>query len=253
MSISSAELADYLERVHITGRVATPRENNLSHIHRFLAHEENFDFGVDWTNDWDFASVFDLMVRRCGIHPDPGFTAGVDTISTRECITGLDRMRDVIGQVAGAGGRIAFATGHPGGLYPVHAALAKWAGQAGARLVTPRSGTPVPGRGGWLIHMDSVWLWHFQAGQPHTHYPEPMAALLDALEESGQGLPDLVVADHGWAGTAGTRGIRTVGFADCNDPALFVAEAQGQLEVTVGLDDGVYPELYGPMIEYLTR
>ena len=32
----------------------------------------------------------------------------------------------------------------------------------------------------------------------HTHEPEPMRALLAALDEP----PDLVVADHGWAGAA---------------------------------------------------
>ena len=34
----------------------------------------------------------------------------------------------------------------------------------------------------------------------HTHAPEPMQALLDAADEPA---PDLVVADHGWAGAAG--------------------------------------------------
>jgi hypothetical protein len=251
--VSPTELADYLETARITGEVATPRENNLSHIRRFLAQEENFDFGVELTRDWDFDSVFALMVAECGLRPDPAFTEGVDTISTANCIAGLDRLRQIVAEVASDGGRILFATGHPGGLFPVHAGLAAWAQSLGADIVLPGSGTPVPGRGGWLIHMSRVWLWHHLAGQPHTHYPEPMAALLDALPALGQELPDLVVADHGWAGTAGSRGLRTVGFADCNDPALFVAGAQGQLELTIGLDDGVYPELYAPMTEYLTR
>ena len=57
--------------------------------------------------------------------------------------------------------------------------------------------------------------------------------------------------------TTGTRappgqaGIDTVGFADCNDPALFLAEAEGTVRVAVPLDDNVQPHLYGPVSDYL--
>ncbi len=47
------------------------------------------------------------------------------------------------------------------------------------------------------------------------------------------------------AGTADGR------YADCNDPALFVAEAQGAVEVTVPLDDDVTPFLYDPLVEFV--
>ena len=61
-----------------------------------------------------------------------------------------------------------------------------------------------------------------------------------------------MVADHGWAGCAGQQGIDTVGFADCNDPALFLGEAEDTLSVTVPLDDHVTdPRFYEPMTAYL--
>ena len=82
----------------------------------------------------------------------------------------------------------------------------------------------------------------------HTHEPEPMRALLAALDEP----PDLVVADHGWAGAAAEAGIDTLGMADCNDPALFVAEEEGKPIVTVPLDDNVPPQLYDPLSAYVT-
>ncbi|KTR75011.1 phosphatase, partial [Rothia kristinae] len=44
----------------------------------------------------------------------------------------------------------------------------------------------------------------------------------------------------------------TLGIADCNDPGLFVSEAQGQLLVAVPMDDNVLPHLYEPVIRYLT-
>ena len=49
------------------------------------------------------------------------------------------------------------------------------------------------------------------------------------IRKAGRPLPDLVVADHGWAGCAGQYGVDSVGYADCNDPALFLAEAEGNV------------------------
>jgi hypothetical protein len=84
----------------------------------------------------------------------------------------------------------------------------------------------------------------------HTHSPEPMNAILDALGEAGR--PDLVVADHGWAGRAGQRGFDSVGYADCNDPALFIGEAEGTMQVTIPLDDHVLdPRYYEPLTDYV--
>lgn len=269
------ELTAHLDAARITGEVVTPREDNLAHIHRFLAQERQFDFGVrlerDW--DWDYDSVFALMVDRVGIRADPAFTEGVDTISAEKCIAALDRMRAVLHEVAAGGGRILFASGHPAGLLPVHQAVAEWAQAQGAEVVAgdavvaDRLGhdrgvgagvTAGAGRipvdapvGGDVRRLGLVHVWHQHGGVPHTHLAEPMAALLGTLAEAGQPMPDLVVADHGWAGFAGAQGLRAVGYADCNDPALFVAQEQGQLEVAVPLDDDVVPQLYQPMIDYL--
>jgi hypothetical protein len=83
----------------------------------------------------------------------------------------------------------------------------------------------------------------------HTHRPEPVRAVLAALGTP----PDLVVGDHGWAGAATQAGIDTLALADCNDPALFVAEAEGRPVVTVPLDDNVLPHLYDPLAAHVTR
>jgi hypothetical protein len=80
-----------------------------------------------------------------------------------------------------------------------------------------------------------------------------MEAILDALASAGEPPPDLVVADHGWAGAAGQAGVTAVGFADSNDPALFVGEAEGTVAVSVPLDDNVEPHLYAPLTAYLVH
>ncbi|SMY10896.1 phosphatase [Brevibacterium jeotgali] len=252
-----AVLARHLDAVGITGRVATPRENNLSHIGRFLAQERQFDFGVALLREWTHDEVFDLMVDRVGISDDRRFVEGVDTISADKCIDALDRMRSVLLEVVEARGVVLFATGHPAGLLPVHQAVAAWAESRGATI----AGLPVEEQseplwvsapvGGDVRRIDRVHVWHQHGGLPHTHFAEPMLALREALQSAGERTPDLVVADHGWAGAAGTTGLRTVGYADCNDPALFVAEAQGQVDAAVPLDDNVLPQFYELLIDYL--
>jgi hypothetical protein len=85
----------------------------------------------------------------------------------------------------------------------------------------------------------------------HTHSPDGMLAMLADLEARGEALPDLVMADHGFAGAAAAAGLDVVSFADSNDPALFIGEAEGRVSVTVPIDDNVHPQLYGPVIDFL--
>ncbi|THJ68693.1 taurine ABC transporter ATPase [Arthrobacter echini] len=246
------ELAEYLDSVRITGDVATPRQDNLRHMHLFLEGNEHLEFGVTRTREWSYDDVFDLMHDRVGIDPDRAHVRGQDTIDAAKCVASLDRFADVLGAAVSRSERILFATGHPAGLLPVHAAFARSAAAAGATVVEVPEGRPF-GEGD-IRQIFGVLVWHQHGGLMHTHFPAPMRLSLQTLADDGLAPPDLVVADHGWAGQAASSGLRTIGFADCNDPGLFVAEAQGQLEVAVPLDDNVPPGLYGPLIDYvLTR
>lgn len=256
MTGEHAQLAAALDAARITGNVATPRENNLLHIRRFLDQEEGFHFGVELTRHWDAQSVFALMVDKAGINPDPDHTQGQDTISAEACIAAAERYAEVLGAAVAAGEPLLFASGHPAGMLPVYASLAQAAAQAGARVLTLPGGMPVddrqPAGGGDMRHLGGVWYWHRHGSALHTHAPEPMRALLAALAREGAE-PGLVIADHGWAGAAGSAGLRTIGVADCNDPALFVAEVQGQVEVCVPLDDNVPSQLYAPLVAFIAE
>ncbi len=241
-------MASYLDFAGITGNVATAREDNLRHIQLFLDGNEHLEFGVKTTGQWSYDDVFDVMHRRVGINPDRDHTVGPDTIDAAKCVASLDRFADRLAEAAHAGQRLLFATGHPAGLLPVHAALAAAAARAGAEVLTLPAWPDF--RDGDIRQMFGVLAWHQHGGLMHTHFPEPMRLCLDQLIAEGV-TPDLVVADHGWAGYAASAGIPAIGFADCNDPGLFVSEAEGQLEVAVPLDDNLNPALYGPMVDYL--
>jgi hypothetical protein len=70
--------------------------------------------------------------------------------------------------------------------------------------------------------------------------------MIRMLEEA---VPDLVVADHGFAGAAIEAGVETISIADVNDPALIVAKAQGRTDIVVIMDDHVAPGAYWPCFQ----
>jgi len=163
-----------------------------------------------------------------------------------------------IGQAASRRERVVVATGHPVGLRPTHTAVAAALREAGCTLLTPAEGWQHPDdappfeRDRSIGYLGDLAVVKTSDGVPrHTHSPLPMEAILADLRAAGEPPPDLVIADHGWAGAAGQAGIDAVGFADCNDPALFVGEAEGRVLVSVPLDDNVTPSLYAPMTAYL--
>ena len=149
------------------------------------------------------------------------------------------------------------ATGHPIGLRPVHTAVARALQTAGCTLLAAASGWQHPhdseyATQGQIRFHDHVGVLAAPGGRlQHTHSPMPMRAVLAELAATGQAPPDLVIADHCWAGAAGQAGVDVVAFADCNDPALFVGEVEGRIRVCVPLDDNLDPTLYQPLSAYL--
>lgn len=85
----------------------------------------------------------------------------------------------------------------------------------------------------------------------HTHSPLPVRAALAGAAEQGGVLPGLVVGDHGFICGAGQLGFEAIGLGDSDDPAVFVAEAEGRISVAVPLDDTVRSDYYRPLTRYV--
>jgi hypothetical protein len=248
---SRRSLAEQLVRTRIAGDVATPRGNNRAHYRRLAEGDRHYWLGLEFGDRWiDEESVLAVMAERCGVVPDPSYREGQDTIDPEMTIDALDRAAALLRKAADGGQRVLFATGHPGGLLDVHRTVAAALRTAGCEIVAIPGGLSADD--GYVFQFCDVAMLERGATLWHTHSPAPMAAVLDALDTAGEPLPDLVFADHGWAGCAAQRGIDAVGFADCNDPALFLAEAEGTLSVAVPLDDHVTdPRFYDPLTAYL--
>ncbi|MFF3750143.1 phosphatase [Streptomyces sp. NPDC002018] len=248
---SRAALVDHLVRTRIAGDVATPRDNNLSHYRKLANGDRHYWLGLELGDRWtDEQDVLAVMAERCGVSDDPEHRVGQDTIDPELTVGALERMAARLRKAVLARERVLFATGHPGGLLDVHRQTADGLRAAGCEIIRIPGGLTADE--GMVFQFADVAMLERGATLWHTHSPEPMRAILDALESEGRPLPDLVVADHGWAGCAAQRGLDSVGYADCNDPALFIAEAEGTMEVTVPLDDHVTdPRFYDPMTAYL--
>jgi hypothetical protein len=245
---SRAELREHLVRSRIAGDVATPRESNLANIRKMLDRHPDYWFGVELDRPWSYEEVLAVVADRVGIDPDPARGSGADRIDPDRCLDALDAVRDRLARAVADGSRVLFATGHPTGLLALYLPLAQALAEAGCAVLTPLAdtGVTVGDVRRRIRYVGGVALLSTGGDLLHTHAPEPMQTILAA--DAGV---DLVVADHGWAGAAGQAGLATVGWADTNDPALFVAAAEGKLDVVVPLDDNVAPVRYAPVAAYL--
>ncbi|MGZ4593649.1 MAG: phosphatase [Actinomycetes bacterium] len=256
-SVSRSALREQLERARIAGDVATSREDNLVKYGMFAAGLATAMFGLEPRRGWSLSDVLALMARKVGVSADGRHLRGPDRIDPELTIAALERMAAHLAEAARPGARVIVATGHPAGLLPVHLALARALGDAGAEVLTPAAGwtheaTTRTGRvRRELRYIQGVAMVSTRGELNHTHSPRPMQAMLAELADDGEPPPDLVVADHGWAGAAGQAGVTAVGFADSNDPALFVGEEEGAVAVAVPLDDNVEPHLYEPLTRFL--
>jgi len=255
---SPQALREYLVAHRIAGTVATPRRDSLAKYRRLAAGDPQCLFGLRFGGHWTADDVLALMARKCGVSSDPSQQDGPDFIDPDLTVDRLQAMAARLREVATRRGTLLLGTGHPAGLLTVHSAVSRHLRAAGCQVLTPAAGsrgTLVDGNRefGELRYFDRVAVVSANAGLVHTHAPGPMEAMLAGLRDTGQPMPDLVVADHGFAGAAGAAGLTTVGFADCNDPALFVGEAEGLIDVSVPLDDNVQPDLYEPLTAFLLQ
>ncbi|WP_432829902.1 phosphatase [Dactylosporangium sp. CA-092794] len=254
------QLVSHLREALLAGDVETTRASNHGNAAAFAEGREGYVFGLVPLKTWTLPEVLAVMAERVGIDPDPARSTGTDVIDPDKTVRALERMRDRLRLAAERRERVIVATGHPAGIIEVHLAIAAALRAAGCELLQPAAGAVFagPGRydhrefplavryiGGVAVAAErAIALWH-------THSPDGMRAMLADLEARGEAPPDLVVADHGFAGAAAAAGLDVVSFADSNDPALFIGEAEGRVSVTVPIDDNVQPHLYWPVNDFL--
>lgn len=244
-------LRDHLVTTLVAGPTKTPRSNALRNAELLAAGDPDKMLGFSY-EDLDPQEVMDAVAALCGCSADLSERDGPGYIDPDRTLDELEAMATRLAEAARRGERVLLCTGHPTGPLPLYMAVSRALAEAGCKVLTPNEGVKFGndhrGRRLRVFYLDGVGVLSDGAALLHSHSGEPMEILLEAGEP-----PDLVMADHGFAGAAVERGLEVIGFNDINDPALAVAKARGKIEVLVPLDDNVPPGLYQPLTEVLVR
>lgn len=219
-----------------------PRESNVANAGRLSTGDPDYTFGMpdvaSATAEEALAAVAELTGAR-----EPG-EPYIDPAAT---LRGVRKAAEVLAAACARGAQILVATGHPTGLLVHHVRLAAAISAAGGNLLQPLDDEVayrVDGRRRSIRYFGRVATLVDGANVLHTHLPDAMEAMLDAGP-----VPDLVFADHGYAGAAAARGIPAIAVMDTNDPALAVAWRRGADLTIIPMDDNRRPASYDVIAE----
>lgn len=250
-----ARLRDHLLASRLVGEVATSAGNSVGNVHKLVAGDPGYTFGLSDWKDATFDEVVDAVEgaggRLRGRPPE-----GPSGIDAGAALAAIGRQRRVLAPFLVSerpGARVLVATGHPFALLAHYGAIARALTAAGVSVLRPLEGVAhsVPTERGRasVRYLDGVACLFRNAGLQHTHHPTAMEAMV--AEAGGPTSIDLVVADHGFAGAAIEAGIPTVSIADVNDPALPLAQSRDRTGAVLLIDDGLDASLFAPVTEAL--
>ena len=237
------ELADALVRAAIAGPVAShDRVNVLWRVGRLVDGDPEEQFGISGLRTYTVRQILALIAEETGYDADPALPFRGVSIDPKRLLRALQEAGARLADAAKRGERVLLATGHPATLTLFYGAVAELLREYGAKVLTPMEGARVSDllHFGEIRYVGDVGVFA-QLGNPiHTHSPQPMERMLEEAE------PDLVFADHGFAGAAVEAGVETIAIADVNDPAPIVAKAQGRANLVIVMDDGRRRKDYWP-------
>ena len=242
--LSNARAA--LENAGITGRhVSHKRAGTLEKIEKLLAGDPDTTFGLTGYEAYSASDILGFMAELTGCPSDISDTHCDDRIDPDLTIAGILAAARRLRDAASRGASLLVATGHPTGMLEHNMRVADAYAEAGGKILRTREDERFPlgkkGRLHAIRYNGGVGCLADWGRLLHTHEPDAMEALLQA-----EPWPDLVLADHGFAGAAIERGIPTIAVMDINDHALAVAWAQGRDVTIVPMDDNRPPWLYEP-------
>jgi len=241
---------DELIRGLLEGRIAGPSlshplDNVLRNIRLLCEGEPDKQFGMSGlAGGFAPSEVLELVGRAAGFTPDPDATTGPVPVDPELVIQACEAVGDRLALACARGERVILATGHPVGLAHLYTEVGRQLAARGVELLRPHEGVAWRDderRHDWQVrYFEGVALLTDRASARHTHRGDAMVRML------GEVRPDLVFADHGFAGAAIDAGVEVLSIADVNDPALLVARAQGRTEKVIVMDDNVQPDAYWP-------
>ena len=245
---SHEELVRGLFEGKVAGIAAHPLDNVRGNIAKLIEGDPDKQFAMSGVaGAFSFDDVLTLVEEASGEPIDRTARFGPVHIAAEPILEVCERIGDRFRLAAERGESVIVATGHQVGLAILYAELAALLAGRGAKILTPADGTSwmdaENGHHRQIRYYRGVAHLCDRTSPKHTHSGAAMERIL------AEATPDLVLADHGFAGAAIERGIDTVSVADVNDPALIVAKAQGRTRVVVVMDDNVNADDYWPCFQ----
>ena len=248
-SRSTADVREALLAAGITGpHMSHARRGTIQKIHKLREGDPDATFGLSGIEHHSPQEVLGFMARLTGCPDDVNDLACDDLIDPDLTVAGIVDAAARLRDAARSGATLLVATGHPTGMLEHHIRVVDAYLAAGGKLLKPREGEQIPigakARVREVRYTGGVACLADWGQLLHTHKADAMEVLLET-----EPWPDLVLADHGFAGAAIERGIPTVAVMDINDHALAVAHGQGRDVTIVPMDDNRLPHLYEPSWE----
>jgi Phosphatase len=243
---SDGQLAEAL----VAGKCAGPacshdRANVLWKIERLVTGDPDAQFGLTGLARFSVGEVLGMVAEEAGFDPSPWRRDGEVPIDPALVVRACQEVGRRLAHAADRGERVVLGTGHPAGLVLLYIAVGELLEERGAKLLRPALGLDWRDRGRHrqIRYLHGVAVLTDRGSTIHTHSSYPMELMLEEVR------PDLVFADHGFAGAAVEAGIDTLSIADVNDPALVLAKHLGRTQTVVVMDDNVHPEGYWPCFQ----
>lgn len=245
MNIDDRVIERRLTKLRLAGpELSHSRQNNVEAVNRLARLDPYVTFGIrqviDFVEERQLRpeELLDMVAGITKCSKDINYTQGRGYISPGSTIKALRSAAVALRRTAMQGGTVVFGTGHPGAMIDFYTDLADLVRKLGGRVVDLAKGQVVfqgedPDHVQVVDSVNAVAFLSDTCAALHYHGSQAMALMLDDAEK----LPDLVVADHGFAGEAINRGIPTIAVMDTNDPGLAVAKNLGANLVLVPMND----------------
>ncbi|MGH2539852.1 MAG: phosphatase [Actinomycetota bacterium] len=232
----------------VAGIATHPLDNVRSNALMLIDGDPDKLFGLSgMPGAHDLDGILGLVAEEAGTSIDRDARYGPVEIAPGPILDACGAVGERLARATAGRELVVVATGHPVGLGLLYHAIDRWLADGGAEVLRLANQERWRERSlphDWCIdHWGGVAMLTDGHEPRHTHRPDAMERML------AERRPDLVVADHGFAGAAIEAGVETISIADVNDPALLVAKAQGRTEVVVVMDDHVEPDAYWPCFQ----
>lgn len=245
-----ASLDEHVRASGLAGDTLTPRASVVGNAEALADGDPDKALGLG-ARGRDARGVLEAVAALCGCSASLDERTGPGVIDPAALLDGLEAVGERLGALARTGGSILIATGHPTGVMAMYQAVARALAERAVKVLTPIEEEPLAGDADGRLrirYLDGVGVLTTAIDLLHTHASWPMEEMLAAAPA-----PDLVLADHGFAGAAIARGLEVACFTDVNDPAIAVARADGLVRLVVPIDDNRPPGTYEPLGAYLVR